>query len=367
MILNFFALRRPPAVKAFHPDRKFMRLALPLIGMALCASFAVVQLAGAQQRTSPTETETWTTMASMPVAQCEGGTAVLNGRIYVMGGWKDEPSPYNLVQIYDVAKNEWSEGVPLPEAVHHEGVAVVGGKIYVIGGFQQAFPHRVPIDHVWEFDPVTGKWTARAPLPAPRGALVVEAIGNLIYAAGGEHDRPPGASLDPPGSPAAYLPVADLAVYNPQTDTWKTLPPMHVRRDHAYGAVMNGKLYVVGGRDRPVYTLDALSRNMIRRRMHGRKRRRCRPAVPAAMEPCSTASSTCSAAKATKRVRSAFSTRPRPMIRRRTAGRDTSPWPIPGIPFRPLPSDPASIFPAACRMRGAETPCRWSRPSSLAK
>jgi N-acetylneuraminic acid mutarotase len=258
VIHNLLASRRRPEAKAFCPDRKFARRALPLIGVALCASFGLAQLGRAQQRTSPTETETWTTMASMPVAQCEGGTAVLNGRIYVMGGWKDEPSPYNLTQIYDVAKNEWSEGVPLPESIHHEGVAVVGGKIYVIGGFQQAFPHRVPIDHVWEFDPVTNKWTARAPLPSPRGALVVEAIGNLIYAVGGEHDRPPGASLDPPGSPAAYLPVADLAVYDPKTDKWTTLPPMHVRRDHAYGAVMNGKLYVVGGRDRPVYTLDAL-------------------------------------------------------------------------------------------------------------
>ena len=135
---------------------------------------------------------------------------------------------------------------------------MVGGKIYMVGGFLRPFPQREPVDHVWEFDPATGKWTARAPLPSPRGALFVAAIGNLIYAAGGEHRRPPGSPPAPAGAPAAYEPVADLAVYDPQTDTWRSLPPMQVRRDHAYGAVIDGHLYVAGGRDRPTYNITAL-------------------------------------------------------------------------------------------------------------
>lgn len=230
-----------------------------LLVIALCAGFSLVRPGSAPQAaTSPSGNETWTTLASMPTPQCEGGTAVLNGRIYVMGGWKDEPQPYQLVQIYDIAANKWGEGVPLPEPVHHEGVAVVGGKIYVVGGFQQVFPQREPTDHVWEFDPATNKWTARAPLPSPRGALIVAAIGNLIYAAGGEHRRPPGSPPGSPGAPAAYEPVADLTVYDPQTNEWRSLPPMQVRRDHAYGAVVDGRLYVAGGRDRPKYDITAL-------------------------------------------------------------------------------------------------------------
>lgn len=240
-------------------DRISIRAIAVLLGIALCAVLGLARPGYAQPaRTAPSENETWTDLAPMPVAQCEGGTAVLNGRIYVMGGWKDEPQPYQLVQIYDVAANKWSEGVPLPEPVHHEGVAVVGGKIYIIGGFQQPFPQREPIDHVWEFDPVTNAWTARAPLPSPRGALIVAVIGNLIYAAGGEHRRPPGSPPGPPGAPAAYEPVGDLTVYDPQTDEWRSLPPMHVRRDHAYGAVIDGHLYVAGGRDRPKYDISAL-------------------------------------------------------------------------------------------------------------
>jgi N-acetylneuraminic acid mutarotase len=258
------ALRGPAKVAAASKaasmprKRSLVRAAQYLVSGALCAGFAMVQIADAQSRTSPPASEVWKILAPMLEPQCEGGTVVLNGRIYVMGGWKDEPHPFRLVQIYDVASNKWSRGVPLPEPIHHEGVAVVEGKIYVIGGFQQPFPRRKPIDHVWEFDPVANKWTARAPLPSPRGALVVQAIGDLIYAAGGEGYRPKGASLAPPGSPPAYLPVANLAVYDTATNKWRSLPPMHVRRDHAYGAVIDGRLYVAGGRDRPDYTLTAL-------------------------------------------------------------------------------------------------------------
>jgi N-acetylneuraminic acid mutarotase len=245
--------------KASCLARPIIRVTAALLGIALCTDLAVMRPGHAQQTTTPSAAKaTWTELASMPTPQCEAGTAVLNGRIYVMGGWKDEPQPYSLVQIYDVAANSWSEGVPLPEPVHHEGVAAIGGKIYVVGGFQGPFPKREPIDHVWEFDPATSKWTARAPLPSPRGALIVAAIGNLIYAAGGEHRRPPGSPPAPPGAPAAYEPVGDLSVYDPQTNMWRSLPPMHVRRDHAYGAVIDGRLYVTGGRDRPTYNITAL-------------------------------------------------------------------------------------------------------------
>ena len=200
---------------------------------------------------------TWTGITDMPTIQVESGATLLDGKIFMMGGWADQDAPYNKVQIYDIAKNAWSEGVPLPEAPHHEGVVVVNGRIYVVGGFTEPFPKREPIDHVWMFDPATGKWEKRAPLPSPRGAGFAAAIGGLIYYAGGEHRRPPGAPAGPPGAPAAYEPLANLAVYDPAKDSWKELAPMKVRRDHVYGGVVNGHLLIVGGRDRPVYNIDA--------------------------------------------------------------------------------------------------------------
>jgi N-acetylneuraminic acid mutarotase len=204
------------------------------------------------------QAESWTTLAPMPELQQEAAVAVLDGRIYAMGGFSDDPEPFTLVQVYDPATNQWRQGTPLAEPVHHAGAAVVGGKIYLVGGFHDIFGRRDPIDAVWVFDPAADRWEARAPLPSPRGALGVAAIGDRIYAVGGEHYRPRGAPPGPAGSPALYEPVGDLTVYDPRTDSWETLAPMHARRDHLVAGAIGSRLYVASGRDRPVYDLPYL-------------------------------------------------------------------------------------------------------------
>jgi ABC-type nitrate/sulfonate/bicarbonate transport system substrate-binding protein len=206
-------------------------------------------------RASRPQRETWTTLAPMPRLQQEAAAVALDDQIYVMGGFANEPEPFTLVQIYDVAANQWREGTPLPEPVHHAGAATIGGKIYLIGGFGSVFASRDPVDAVWAYDPQADRWERRAPLPAPRGALSVAVVGDRIYAVGGEHRRPPGAPPAPPGASAAYEPVADLAVYDPAADRWETLPPMRFARDHLVADGINGRLYAVSGRDRPIYDL----------------------------------------------------------------------------------------------------------------
>jgi len=201
---------------------------------------------------------TWTTLAPMLHPQNEAVVAVIGSRIYVMGGFApDIEGPTDRVQVYDLVKNEWSEGTPLPDPVHHHGAAVVAGKIYVTGGFHQPFPKRDPIDLTWVFDPATNHWDKRAPMPAPRGAMVVGAIGNLVYAAGGERLRSPGTPV-PKGAPPAYEPITDFAAYDTVADRWTKLAPMKVARDHAYVGVINNRLYVVGGRDRPKYDITTV-------------------------------------------------------------------------------------------------------------
>jgi N-acetylneuraminic acid mutarotase len=203
------------------------------------------------------QAETWTTLAPMPQQQQEAAVAVLDGRLYVMGGFSDDPQPFTLVQVYDPATDQWRQGTPLPEPVHHAGAATAGGKIYLVGGFRNPFGQREPIDSVWAYDPATDGWTPRAPLPTPRGALGVAAIGDRIYAVGGEHRRAPDA-LRPAGAPLAYEPLADLTVYDPAADRWETLAPLRARRDHLVVGSVDGRLYVASGRDRPVYDLPFL-------------------------------------------------------------------------------------------------------------
>jgi len=207
---------------------------------------------------TPAAAEEWKNLAQLPQPQCEAATAVLDGKIYVLGGWTTNSNEtWAAVQIYDPASDTWSAGPAMPVGVNHAGAAVVGGKLYVVGGFLGPFRQREPTANVWAFDPAAKKWEAKAPLPAPRGAMVVGAIGDKIYAAGGERRRPFGEAV-PAGAAPAYLPVADVAVYDAKSDKWQVLPPMKVARDHAMGGVIDGKLLVVGGRDRPRYDLTAV-------------------------------------------------------------------------------------------------------------
>src|SRR5437764_477391 len=97
---------------------------LPILGLAFALALAPLAAARAQ--------EIWTNLAPLPQPQCEAGTDVLDGKIYVLGGWSTNSSEtWNAVQIYDPATNKWSAGPKMPVGVNHNGAAVAGGKLYV--------------------------------------------------------------------------------------------------------------------------------------------------------------------------------------------------------------------------------------------
>jgi N-acetylneuraminic acid mutarotase len=191
----------------------------------------------------------WVTLASMPEARNEMAVVAVGQRIYLLGGngpGADGPDP--AVLIYDVATDRWSRGTPVPVAMHHAWADEIDGKIYLVGGYTNPFAERAEVDSLWMYDPATDRWEARAPLPAARGAHAVAALDGRLYAVGGERRRPAGSN--PP-----YEPLAEVAAYDPRTDTWEVLPSLRYRRDHLTLSAANGHLYAIGGRDRPIYDL----------------------------------------------------------------------------------------------------------------
>ena len=185
---------------------------------------------------------------AMPEARQESAVVALGNTIYVLGGYGTDGAPSTLVQVFDAAGKKWKQAAPTPEALHHIGVAALDGKIYVVGGFARSFRERSPVSSVWQYDPAADRWERRAPLPAPRGALAVEALDGKIYAMGGER-------LSAPGGAQPYESIADVTVYDPKADAWETLPPLRYKRDHLFSAAIGGRVYAAGGRDRPNYML----------------------------------------------------------------------------------------------------------------
>jgi hypothetical protein len=57
-------------------------------------------------------------------------------------------------------------------------VAAAGGKIYAIGG--QSSDGNILNSNI-EYDPVTGTWSEKAPMPTPRYAAAVAVVKDVVY------------------------------------------------------------------------------------------------------------------------------------------------------------------------------------------
>ncbi|MEA3040676.1 MAG: hypothetical protein QOC65_165 [Sphingomonadales bacterium] len=183
------------------------------------------------------EFDGWSMGLAMPLPRSEHAVAEFDGRIWVLGGYPPGRLPSNLVQIYDPAANRWTLGPSLPQPIHHTHVAAVGGRLYLIGGEIDGASTGRPetfVANVWMHDPAVGGWVARAPMPTARGGGGKAVIDGRIYVAGG---RPPGGSA--------------FEVYDPATDRWERLPDLPTQRNHLAMVAIDGKIYVAGGRTGP--------------------------------------------------------------------------------------------------------------------
>ena len=194
---------------------------------------------------------TWGKAAPFPDPEEEVYGVAANGKMYAIGGY-GLGNPKGFVYQYDPAGDKWTQKKPMPRPAHHASLAELNGKIYVSGGFvaPPSGPPRatwVPIDNVWEFDPVADSWKALAPLPTRRGAANAFAFGGKIYVIGGASVHPGSKELGiAPGGVGRALTTNE--VYDPATNKWEARQTMPTARNHAYGGVVGGKIYVIGGR-----------------------------------------------------------------------------------------------------------------------
>ncbi len=201
------------------------------------ATFSILALlttavSGAQ--TQKPAYEGWSLLAPLPTTNSEIAVAELSGKIYVIGGYPADRKTVPTVQMYDSATNRWEIVAPLPVPLNHLMAASANGKIYAIGGQTSETSDPVKagfVDAVYEYDPAANRWTSRAPMPTRRGGGASAVIDDKIYVVGG---RPPGG--------------ADFAVYDPKADRWTKLPDMPTQRNHLAAGAHNGKVYVFGGR-----------------------------------------------------------------------------------------------------------------------
>jgi N-acetylneuraminic acid mutarotase len=189
-------------------------------------------------------TDSWTKMADMPEGRCANAICAYKGKIYVFGGVSSNPyaSATNSIFVYDPQTDSWTQKTNMPYKNAFCGIAVVNDTIYLTGGMQgYASP---PISSLWAYVPLTDSWTEKAPMPTARGMLSACALNGKIYAIGGTLNFLT-SSFD------------IVEVYDPETNIWTTEIPMPTSRVSLATCVLKDEIYAVGGYDYPLmYALN---------------------------------------------------------------------------------------------------------------
>lgn len=84
----------------------------------------------------------WTRKAGIPTARWGLSTSVVNGKIYAIGGMAGDSvngsREVSTVEVYDPTTDTWTMKADMPTARACISTCVVNGKIYVFGGYSLA-------------------------------------------------------------------------------------------------------------------------------------------------------------------------------------------------------------------------------------
>jgi N-acetylneuraminic acid mutarotase len=170
----------------------------------------------------------WTVKSHLPRLRDHGTAALLNGKIYVIGGYAG-----TTVDVYDPVANTWSSAAPTSMARSFLSSQTVNGKIYVIGGLRDNIGTSTGL--VEAYDPAVNAWSVKKSIPTARGNLATGVLDGKIYALGGAIDG------------SILTCVATVEQYDPNMDVWFAKPALPVARVQGATAVLDGTLYAVGG------------------------------------------------------------------------------------------------------------------------
>jgi N-acetylneuraminic acid mutarotase len=213
-----------------------------VLGAPLAAAAWSIVLHHESGQGSTPQAGEWESAAPLRPARSEYAAAVLDGMIYVAGGF----GALARFERFDPRADAWERRADLPEPRHHLSLAALDGAVYLAGGHTES-THSAT-DRVWRYDPDADEWETLEPLPqGPRGALGAAAIDGLLYVAGGSS-----GDLSGPAT-------ADLARYDPAAAHWDMLAPMPTAREHLAVAAAGGLLVTIGGRDGSHEDPDLLS------------------------------------------------------------------------------------------------------------
>jgi N-acetylneuraminic acid mutarotase len=140
-----------------------------------------------------TSTGSWSKAMPMLTARNHHGASLIDGRIFVVGGRIGSTFIIGLsnnvstTESYDIANNTWSAVPGMPTPRSGIGTAVLNGRMHVLGG-EAYINDLVGTYRTHEaYDPKTNSWQRLPPMPTPRHGLAVGEIEGKMYAVSGSN------------------------------------------------------------------------------------------------------------------------------------------------------------------------------------
>ena len=172
------------------------------------------------------ETKTWKSGPSLQQSRSELATCVNSeNTIYVVGG--RDKFGLTSVELLKCDRNgepngDWQTSPPMSVKRYAFEAAVIDDKVYAVGGCDG----RKFLAGVELFDPKLNVWKECRPMSQERYAHSVATYNKELYVFGKD---------------------GDCEKYNPVTDTWATIASCPMRAYYRGSAVLDGKIYLVGG------------------------------------------------------------------------------------------------------------------------
>ncbi len=193
----------------------------------------------------------WTRKADEISKRAESNNVLYKNKLYVFGGFGDNPIIEKTNEVYDIAANKWSKiaSFPVGKEVTHQGVILVDDKVWLIGG-RLVDAYGPASSHVLIYNITTNTWSDGPELIDPDankvfpiGAAGYALLGRTIHVFGGF-----GPTLCEDQANLHLTIDVDKYMADPQHVTWENkLAPMPIPRNHLSSVVIGGKIYALGG------------------------------------------------------------------------------------------------------------------------
>lgn len=197
-------------------------------------------------------TNTWSTRASTFDGFNTNGVGKIGNRLYLSGGDSfcgGSSETTNATWAYNYGTDVMTRVADMPRVTGGGVTGVLDGKLYVVPGYcsGEGYPSpgycaQEPIRQLFRYDPVTNKWAARHACPHYHYLGAGGSINGKFYVVGGR------ALATAPATGA-------LDVYDPSTDSWRTLAPLP-KTGRVIGTALNNKLYVMVTATNQFYVYD---------------------------------------------------------------------------------------------------------------